>query len=193
MPRIVDAAARRDAFVEVAADLIAAEGLEGASLRRVAAAAGCTTGAVTHYFGSREVLLAAVLRQAHDAAQARMEAAAMQVPDPMSRLRTVLHEALPLDALRRREWLVWLAFWAASTSDPILAEDNRTRYRIWRDRLLQLVTPLSDAPDETVDLLVAAVDGLGLDLILRGQGGTSADHAMARLEALLGRLLAAGL
>lgn len=191
MPRIVDAAARRDAFVEVAADLIAAEGLEGASLRRVAAAAGCTTGAVTHYFGSREVLLAAVLRQAHDAAQARMEAAA-QVPDPMSRLRTVLHEALPLDALRRREWLVWLAFWAASTSDPILAEDNRTRYRIWRDRLLQLVTPLSDAPDETVDLLVAAVDGLGLDLILRGQGGTSADHAMARLEALLGRLLAAG-
>ncbi|HQP20675.1 MAG TPA: TetR family transcriptional regulator, partial [Phenylobacterium sp.] len=89
MPRIVDAAARRDAFVEVAADLIAAEGLEGASLRRVAAAAGCTTGAVTHYFGSREVLLAAVLRQAHDAAQARMEAAAMQVPDPMTRLRTV--------------------------------------------------------------------------------------------------------
>lgn len=187
MPKAVDAAARRELFVEVAADLIAAEGLEGASLRRVAAAAGCTTGAVTHYFDSREALLAAVLRRAHDAVRARMDRAPGAEGDPAARLRAVLLESLPLDTGRRREWLVWLAFWAASTSDPWLSDENRTRYRMWRDRIVQLLSSLSATPETVADLLVALIDGLGLELILRSdaQDPDAGSRAVERLDTFL--------
>ena len=44
--------------------VIATEGLRGATLRRVAAEAGCTTGALTHYFADRQALLTAALQAA---------------------------------------------------------------------------------------------------------------------------------
>ena len=53
MPKSVDPTQKRAAFVAASWDVIAAEGLRGATLRRVAAEAGCTTGALTHYFSDR--------------------------------------------------------------------------------------------------------------------------------------------
>ncbi|MGH3177968.1 MAG: TetR/AcrR family transcriptional regulator, partial [Streptosporangiaceae bacterium] len=52
MPKVVDHAARRAELVDAAWRVIAEEGLEAATMRRIAEAAGCTTGRVTHYFDS---------------------------------------------------------------------------------------------------------------------------------------------
>ena len=45
-------------------------------MRRIAEAAGCTTGLVTHYFASKDEILVAALRPSHEAAGARMRAPA---------------------------------------------------------------------------------------------------------------------
>src|SRR6516165_9833538 len=58
---IGDREARSGELIEAARHVIAREGYAGASLRKVAARAGCSTGAVTYYFANKEEMMAAVI------------------------------------------------------------------------------------------------------------------------------------
>lgn len=165
MPKSVDPSQKRAELVAASWDVIAAEGLKGATLRRVAAEAGCTTGALTHYFPDRRSLLRDALRTAHYQAGTRMLEAARSAASDFERLKAVLLEALPLDPRRLREWRVWLAFWAESMNDAELAQENARRYVEWWDLLKQVLGPLTPSAAEReheIAHLVALVDGLGL-------------------------------
>ena len=72
MPKVIDHAVRRAELVDAAWRVIAEEGLEAATMRRIAEAAGCTTGRVTHYFDSKDDVLVAALREVHSRAAKRM-------------------------------------------------------------------------------------------------------------------------
>jgi AcrR family transcriptional regulator len=58
VPKIVDAAQRRQEIVGAVCRIIATDGLERASLREVAEEAGLAVGSVRHYFDSSDDLLA---------------------------------------------------------------------------------------------------------------------------------------
>ena len=94
------------------------DGIEAASLRRVAAEAGWSTGSLRHYFGTQSELLAfameLVVQRVDAAASPRSAARARRA----SSRRGLLHEVLPLDAERRAEMQVWLAFTMRSLVDP---------------------------------------------------------------------------
>ncbi len=165
MPKAVDPEEKRAELVEASWQVIADEGLRAATLRRVAAEAGCSTGQLTHYFSGRRALLIDALRSAHYRAGARMADAATRAPGDLARLEAVLLEALPLDQTRLREWRLWLAFWAESMNDTDLAVENARRYAEWRELLIARVRPLvrtRQQADHEVDQLIALVDGLGL-------------------------------
>lgn len=169
MPKILDPSQRRADFVSAIWSVIASEGLSAATLRRVAAEADCTTGALTHYFSDRSALLLEALRTAHFDAGARMLGVAGQITDPMARLKAVLLEALPLDNDRLTEWLVWLAFWGDSPNEPAFNTENASRYKDWRDLVEVLVQPFCADEAETqaeAALIIAMIDGLGLRLAL---------------------------
>src|SRR5215470_7577147 len=57
---IGDREAKSSELIEAARYVIAREGYAGASLRKVAARAGCSTGAVTYYFANKEAMVATV-------------------------------------------------------------------------------------------------------------------------------------
>ncbi len=165
MPKSVDPGHKRAELVAASWNVIAAEGLRAATLRRVAAEAGCTTGALTHYFSDRRSLLIDALRSAHYQAADRMVERARHASSHLERLKAILLEALPLDEARLREWRVWLAFWAESMNDAALADENARRYAEWHELLQELVGPLVGNAAETereVAHLVALIDGLGL-------------------------------
>lgn len=61
-----DRDAKRAALLHAAIEVIAREGYGGASLRKVAMQAGCTTGAVTYYFPDKDAMAAAVARHIWD-------------------------------------------------------------------------------------------------------------------------------
>lgn len=191
MPKIVDHDLRRAEFAAASCAVIAEEGLGAATMRRVAERAGCTTGALTHYFPDRATLLTEALRAAHAAAGARMLAVVKRAAPPIDRLRGVLLEALPLDADRLREWRVWLAFWGATPSQPALAAENAARYVEWRGLLELLLGSLGLEPPERREeahLLVALVDGLGLQLALQEAAAPAQRReCAARLERYLRR------
>ena len=170
MGRVVDHDVRRAEVVRATWEVIAAEGLEAATVRRIATQAECTTGLVTHYFDSKDDVLVAALRAVHRAAAQRM-LAHLDGPDARDVLRAVLLEALPLDAVKRLEWKVWLAFWGAAATDDRLRAEQTQRYSEWRALLADLVTKARPGESATitraaVDVLSSAVDGLGMQAVL---------------------------
>src|SRR5690625_1519546 len=72
VPRIVDHDARRGELVAAALRVITTEGFAAASVRRVAHEAGCSAGALRHYFPRHDALVAAVLDEVTRAAAARL-------------------------------------------------------------------------------------------------------------------------
>jgi AcrR family transcriptional regulator len=169
MPRLVDHDARKRELLDASLALVASEGIEAATLRRLARAADCTTGAITYYFEGRDALLVAMLRRAHQTTGARMLRAAGRGASPRDRLWAVLMEALPLDPERLAEWRVWLAFWGAAAGNPALVEENLARYAEWRALLQTLVRDLAGTQADLplrVDALMGLIDGFGLQIAL---------------------------
>lgn len=194
MPKLVDPAERRRHFARCGLDLIAAGGLEAFTLRAVAAEAGVTTGALTHYFPSREALIMAVLDLAAAEAGRQLTAVFRDADGDHARLHDIVVAALPLDDDGVKAWRIWISFWAAAIGDPTLAEENGRRYVQWRDLIVQLLRPVTrdDAEaDREADLLVGLIDGLGRQIAIASsspQGCVEAqDRAVATVENYLGR------
>ena len=164
MPKVVNHDERRQELVEASWQVIAEDGLESLTMRKIAAAAGCTTGRLTHYFANREELVLAALKAAYDAAAARMADARKASGTARERLQSMLEETLPLDEERLREWKIWIAFWAAAAADAGLARENDVRHDRWKDAILPLIREISPAADAGYEAarLIGIVDGLGL-------------------------------
>ncbi len=165
MPKIVDADDRRAALAAAAARLISTVGLDKVRLKDVAAEAGWTTGALTHYFPDKRALLMMAMTTALDQLQGRKESI---VDERGDELRWLLEQALPLDDDRRQHWRVSQALYVQSWGDPELTEIRVRAYRRWRRRIVDLITEAmasgristdltaEDAADETI----AIVDGV---------------------------------
>src|SRR5689334_20623721 len=61
-----DRDAKRTELLEAAISAIAQDGFAGASVRKVAERAGCSTGTVTYYFANKEEMMAAVIENQFD-------------------------------------------------------------------------------------------------------------------------------
>jgi AcrR family transcriptional regulator len=192
MPKVVDHAVRRAELVDAAWRVIAEEGLEAATMRRIAEAAGCTTGRVTHYFDSKDDVLVAALREVHRRAAKRMIRHIGRA-DAATVMLEVILEALPVDEDRQLEWKVWLAFWGRAAADERLRYEQEQRYVQWRgllDKLVQRIRPRDVAADRcaAVDLIAGAIDGLGIQAVLEPASFTPARLRRAA-SAIVGSVL----
>jgi len=96
--------------------VIARDGLSGATLRAIAAQAGCTTGSLTHHFADRQALLDYALGLVCEGSTERVVA---RLAD--GTLADALAELLPLDDARTLEGAVWLANVSAAHDDPAVS------------------------------------------------------------------------
>jgi AcrR family transcriptional regulator len=190
MPKFVDTDERRAELAAAAAQLIARSGVGAATMRDVAAEAGWTTGALTHYFsGKRELLLftfRSSLAQRHAARDARVPLA------PEEALVRSLEGALPLDDERRRHWMVTIAFCAQAAGDEELLQAQRNAYRDFRDHVAELSRQCGAATDEAAtaraEHLIAVADGIAVQALF-DPGGWPANHQLARLHEALDAVL----
>jgi AcrR family transcriptional regulator len=98
-------------IVDAAWEMVATAGLGGATVRAIAAHAGVSTGFVMHYFPDKTQLAAAVLDLNNQRAARRVESARRRNRG-LAGLVAAVEALLPLDAARRLEWQVWVAFWS---------------------------------------------------------------------------------
>jgi AcrR family transcriptional regulator len=196
MPKVVDHEARRAELAEAVWRLASREGLEALTVRRVAAEAGWSTGALVHYFRDKEELVLFAFETVADRAGRRIARAAERITDPLELTRAMLAEMLPLDPERQAEVRVWFAFLGLALTRPTLARAQRDAYRTCRGFLADTlataqaegrVEPEMDSSREAA-ALVALVDGLAVQAAFepRSLGAKRmkeiVDASLARLE-----------
>lgn len=199
MARAVDHSERREIFAAAALRVIMREGMAGLTVRAVAAEAGFTTGALTHYFHSKDQLLIEASELSARLVRDRMERAA-RTPSALEAIRKVVALALPLTAEIRGYWRIWLGYWERCSYDDEVSRVMGLRYEEWRGRLEVLIRRAQadgqvagdvDAR-EAAEALVALVDGIGVQVVL-GVSRISAARQRALFDAWLETVRAGGL
>lgn len=170
MPRQVDHEERREAISQAVWQVVSDGGLEGLTLRAVAAAAGCTTGMVTHYFAGKKELLAHARTEMHRRMAARIDTLPVG-GSARDALYIVAEQALPLDDERHLEAAVWSQFLLSTRNDPALLAEHTRSHASWIDRLTALAQAACPHRLERTELdtrvrsLVACLDGLALNAV----------------------------
>jgi AcrR family transcriptional regulator len=193
VPKVVDREQRRRELAAAVWRVIAREGVEGVSIRSVAAESGWSSGALRHYFSTRTELLAFACDQVIDKVTERIEA--LRPPGgPVEAVRAVLLETMPVDDIRRTEASIAFSFLALGLGDPKLARVQRRHFTEMHQLCLRLVRGLAehDAIAPTTDdlqtlarRLHAVVDGLSVHTLA---GHLTADEMVAALDRYLGEL-----
>ena len=175
MPKLVNSQERRVELADAAARVNGRRGIDGASLRSVAAEAGWTTGALVPYFATKRELLACTLEAS--LGRLRAEHAERSDLEPSDALRALLCSTLPTSAQRRPHWTVTLAFAAHASTDAEFAEIQQTSYLSFRDTLADLVRAAGRCPNHSdaaaldgaiyseAERLIAAANGVALQAL----------------------------
>lgn len=165
MPLVVDKEERRAQVIAMAFDLVSDQGIEALTFREIAAANGCSTSIVSHYFRNKNELLFKVYQVANDRARDRLMAA----HEARRPLLECFDAILPVDDRSRRNWRVWLAFWSRAHLEPAYleerqraAEDSLSLYRSMLAANLD-TNAGSPAMELAARRLITAVAGIGLE------------------------------
>jgi AcrR family transcriptional regulator len=116
MPKIVDHETRREEIAEALWRVVRRDGIRAASVRTIAAEAGWSAGAVRYYFPDQAGLLSFAMDLVTRRVTERISALNPKGTPTAVALR-YLEEALPLDADRRAEFDVWMAFMAQAQAE----------------------------------------------------------------------------
>ena len=186
-----------DRLADAAISIIAREGFDALSVRRVAREAQVTGGTVQHHYPSKvELTVAALDRTVHR--QSVRLAGVASSGSPIDRLTRELCALLPTDPVSTEEAVVWIAMSAAVPGHPFVADRRREaaeQARRWitsRIRRAQEagVVEASIDLDEASAMIEAALDGVMQQAV--------ADHAETieetggRLGRMVQRLLLTG-
>jgi AcrR family transcriptional regulator len=190
VPKIVDAAGRRQEVVEAVFRIIAADGLERASLREVADEAGLAVGSVRHYFSSSDELLAHSFGVVVDRITGRLAGAREDVmplvpgtAEHREAVLTLLSQFLPLDEERAVDACVWMAFKNAARIRPFLAAEADRSHRAVAAIVGWLIMELRQPEDDDgegrqsrvteAERLLATLDGLTMHALLQPEWMTA--------------------
>lgn len=195
MARASLAELRRGEIVDAAIRVLARTGVEGLTMRGLAAELGVSTGTITHWFPSKDDVLGAALDEAAERVGRRVDLALEGVDDPRGILLTIAEASIPEDESSREEQRVWLELGARATRVPALAELHARLYEGWRRRIERAVRRgIDDGSFRVVDTArwatayAALIDGLALQVLLHPQidAGEMRRVVEAHLDGTLG-------
>ncbi|MDG1410366.1 MAG: TetR/AcrR family transcriptional regulator [Acidimicrobiales bacterium] len=198
MPRYVDHAERRRAIVKAAWALIADEGYEAVTIRRLAQELGGATGRITNFFSTKDDILIAVLDEltaSHQSGLAQLSAALDGAGADLDLVASAIVESLPLDDDRIRDWKIWLVFWSRASISPVIAQQHQEVYAAWRNRLANALSVVAGSDQQVTALqqraeqLLAFIDGLGVHLLIEPDRA-EADEVLELVYAQLATALA---
>ncbi|MFI9200261.1 TetR/AcrR family transcriptional regulator [Streptomyces sp. NPDC053048] len=196
MPKRVDHDERRRRIAEALWRIATTRGLDGASLRDVAAEAGISLGQLQHYFRSRGDMIIFALDHINELAGRRIReriGALGDVPSPRAILRESVAEMLPMDDKSRSGNLVQIAYFMQAVHDERLRGHAKEGVPLLRGMFADQIRRAMDRGEVAADrdpeteamLLICLVDGLTSFTLLDVQ---TPEQAMALAEAHLDRL-----
>jgi AcrR family transcriptional regulator len=178
--------------------VIARRGADATRFRDVATETGSAVSTLQYSFGSREDLIIAAFEDAAATDLSRIRQAAEGADGPVDALRAVVRESVVADSETeaRDGWLLWVEYWRAAARDEELRSGSAAVYAEWRALVGGVLAEGCAAGVFRADLdidqaaiqVLALLDGVGVPLVLRHPGMSSAGAAEAVLDALAGIL-----
>ncbi|MBN6038863.1 TetR/AcrR family transcriptional regulator [Amycolatopsis sp. 195334CR] len=192
MPKIIDHDQRRSEIVDVTWELITRGGIEAATMREIAAAAGFANGALKLYFPSKEDIIEATYERALGMMRTYVELDELR---GLVALRELCVSSMPIDEERIAAGRVLLTFWQLSLTNQKLHDKYLEHVREWRGLLHRYLTEgredgdiLTTTPDEQlVDEIVLLNAGANVMSLVSGEFSTVALQR-AHLESFFDRL-----
>lgn len=172
MPKVGMKAIRQAQLIHATLTVIDRVGLADASLALIAKQAGVSTGIVSHYFGDKNGLLDACMRQILSDLYVAVEHHRSQATDdPAARIRAIIDGNFDVSQIAGPVLKTWLAFWTNSLHQPELQRLQRINdRRLYSNLTAQFarVLPAQQARDAGASM-AAIIDGLWLRMTLAPQ------------------------
>jgi TetR/AcrR family transcriptional regulator, transcriptional repressor of bet genes len=155
---------RRAQLEDAALACMARGGIGHFTIDKVCAKAGVSRGLITHHFGSKDGLLAAVYARMY-----RSMLAAIDAPGAGQLRIVTMVEAMVSPALFDVDHLhIWLTLWGEIATNPALQREHRRQYATYRADVVAALQEVAHQRGLTIDCdalalsLICLVDGLGL-------------------------------
>jgi AcrR family transcriptional regulator len=132
----VDHDERRRRIAEVCVDVVGREGLEAATIRRIAAEVGYSTTIVTHYFADKQELLLWAYRALAEEAESHYQQVVARDP---ADLVGALMAMTAADETGVRRWRAYVAFWDRASRDAVFAAEQLRRIEGALGRIVEVV------------------------------------------------------
>ncbi|MFM4705444.1 transcriptional regulator BetI [Aeromonas bivalvium] len=129
MPIVGVSEKRRQQLIQATISSVAEFGLQHTTLNRISAQAGMSSGIISHYFGGKQALIEAVVRELLSALGAALRERLRPGMSPQARLMAIVEANFTPLQCSRAVARTWLAFWAQASHEPDLARLQRINQR----------------------------------------------------------------
>ncbi|HIW91893.1 MAG TPA: TetR family transcriptional regulator [Candidatus Corynebacterium avicola] len=201
MPPTVDHDARRREIISSVWRLIADEGLDAVTTRRIAEATGYSNGLLRYYFPGKDAVVTAAFEFIYAATNDRALLGDKEDEDGrrgLAGLERLALEILPLDDTRRAEARVVTAFWQRAITHEDEAAIHADRMAGWRGHFLDRLAEAeadgelggqarATAPEDIIDELMTLLMGAQVWAALH-QEESSPERLTGQLDRLIRRL-----
>jgi TetR/AcrR family transcriptional repressor of bet genes len=196
VPKIVDYDQRREELGAALLEVLARDGIEGVSIRSVAAQAGWTRGVIAHYFADRDELLLYAYRLA---LQREDAVATIRDGDPVNSLVALLIRALPIDETSSLDYRIFLGLLGRLADRPDLAASLASDHADYETRILKAVQTAITAgairtslsPESLAEMLSIYVDGLTVSCAINPNQSTQ-QHLESQIKAFIKAVAGSG-
>ncbi|KGD70665.1 transcriptional regulator BetI [Tatumella morbirosei] len=173
MPKVGMQPIRRRQLIDATLETINEVGLHYATIAQIAKRAGVSTGIISHYFGDKNGLLEATMRDITTQLRTAILSRLKRLPatETRARLEAIVDGNFDETQLHTAAMKAWLDFWASSMHHPML---NRLQVVSSRRLLSTLIAEFRrELPRDQARIagygLSALIDGLWLRAALSGQ------------------------
>ncbi|MGN6710329.1 MAG: TetR/AcrR family transcriptional regulator [Anaerocolumna jejuensis] len=175
MPKIVDHDSQKEKIAEAAWRVIQNDGMEHATVRKIAQESGLPSSSLRHYFNSQAQLLEFALKMVMDRVEKRFLNIDVAVDSlSLEEAKNILLNLLPFDYERELEMEVWLSFSVKSLSDPSLKKLSHDIYGLMYQAVLTILEYLNAAHRLKANLNVefeaqrlhSLIDGLSIHRLI---------------------------
>jgi AcrR family transcriptional regulator len=173
-------------LVEAGLAVLAEGGIRAFTIDNICKTSGASRGLVTHHFGSKDGLLAAVYAAAYQPLLAAIAPEGQEAPA----LPALIDHLFSPANYSRDSLNVWLAIWGEIASNGPLQAEHRALYARYRAVVAGAIARHAAAQGRRVEAealavtLIALVDGLWLELCIDPEGMSAATARAACLQVL---------
>lgn len=181
---------RKAQLIEATIHEIGQSGSLNVSVGTIARRAGVSPALAFHYFGDKEHLFLAAMRQVLTTYGQEIRSALKTSNDPRERLRALIQASFSASNYRTDVIAAWLNFYVLAQQDPEVKRLLSIYHRRLRSNLLHDLRPLVGARAPEIALRIGGlIDGLYLRHAINPEdmsGESASAHVLAALEKEIG-------